>query len=87
MEKLIDIANRAVADYGFRQAVLYSAEDLARRSGLSDKETAVLQGTVLELLAQLPVPVQPEDIPAEQSRMERSIREAVLRLRGRTRAI
>ncbi len=77
MEKLIEITNRAVADYGFRQAVLYGADDFARRSGLSEEETAVLHGTVLELLAKLPVPIQPEDIPGEQAKLERSIREAV----------
>ena len=37
MEKLIDIANRAVADYGFRQAVLYGAADIARRWELTEE--------------------------------------------------
>ena len=76
MDKLIEITNRAVADYGFRQAVLYGAGDVAQRAGLSEEETAVLQGTVLELLSRLPVPIQPEDIPAEQARLEQSIRQA-----------
>ena len=31
MDKVIEIANRAVADYGFRQAVLYGAGEIARR--------------------------------------------------------
>ena len=76
VDKLIDIANRAVADYGFRQAVLYGSADVAVKSGLSDREAAVLKETVLELLAALPVPVQPQDIPAEQARLENHIRQA-----------
>ena len=76
MDKLIEIANRAVADYGFRQAVLYGAEDIGRRAGFDKDEQAVLENTVLELLAALPIPVQPEDIPDEQSRMSSAIRAA-----------
>ena len=76
MEKLIDIANRAVADYGFRQAVLYGANDIGLRSGLSPKEQETLEGPVLEFLAALPIPVQPEDIPSEQARVARTIRAA-----------
>ena len=76
MEKLIEITNRAVADYGFRQAVLYGPEDVARRSGFTGQEQEILNNTVLALLAQLPVPVQPKDIPAEQARLEAQIRAA-----------
>ena len=74
VDKLIDITNRAVADYGFRQAVLYGSADVAIKSGLSDREAAILKETVLELLAALPVPVQPQDIPTEQARLENHIR-------------
>ena len=74
MEKLIDIANRAVADYGFRQAVLYGAADIARRWELSDEEAALLSGAVLAELTTLPIPVQPADIPAEQARVAEVIR-------------
>jgi hypothetical protein len=76
MEKLIDIASRAVADYGFRQAVLYGANDIGRRSGLSPKEQETLEGLVIEFLAALPIPVQPEDIPSEQVRVGQAIRAA-----------
>ena len=76
VDKLIDITNRAVADYGFRQAVLYGSADVGIKSGLSDREAAILKESVLELLAALPVPVQPQDIPTEQARLENHIRRA-----------
>ena len=76
MDKVIQIADRAVADYGFRQAVLYGAGDIARRWELSDQERAVLEGTVLERLRALPVPVQPQDVPGEQSRLADLVRAA-----------
>ncbi len=76
MEKLIDIANRAVADYGFRQTVMYGAEDIAQRAGFSQQEQEILAGTVLEFLAALPIPVQPDDIPGEQQRLEEAIKAA-----------
>ena len=74
MEKLIDLANRAIADYGFRQAVLYGAADIARKWELSEEESAQLSGTVLAELNALPIPVQPADIPAEQARVAGVIR-------------
>ena len=76
MDKLIDIAERAVADYGFRQAVLYGAADVSRRWELSEQERSVLEGPVVEFLAGLPVPVEPENIPAERARVAEVIREA-----------
>ncbi|PKB72079.1 MAG: hypothetical protein BZY87_02180 [SAR202 cluster bacterium Io17-Chloro-G6] len=74
MDKLIEIADRAVADYGFRQAVLYGADDVARRWALSDQEKSVLESTVLQRLGALPIPVQPEDVPGEQARLAQMIR-------------
>ena len=76
MENLIKITNRAVADYGFRQAVLYGADNVGHRAGFTEKEQAILEGTVLELLAALPVPVQPADIQEEQARLAGAIRAA-----------
>ena len=76
MDKVIEIADRAVADYGFRQAVLYGADDVARRWELSDQEKSVLETTVLRRLGALPIPVQPEDVPGEQARLAEMIREA-----------
>ena len=76
MDKVIEIADRAVADYGFRQAVLYGADDVARRWELSDQETSVLETTVVQRLSALPIPVQPEDVPGEQARLAEMILEA-----------
>ena len=75
MDKLIDIANRAIAAYGFRQAVLYGAADIARKWELTEEETALLSGAVSSELTALPIPVQPADIPAEQARVSAVIRE------------
>ncbi len=71
---MIDIANRAVADYGFRQAVLYGATDIASKWSLSEDEAELLSGTVLAELSALPIPVQPADIPAEQARVAEVIK-------------
>ncbi len=76
MEKVIEISDRAVADYGFRQAVLYGADDVGQRWGLSDQERSVLEGIVVEALSALPIPVQPAEIPAEQARLAELIRQA-----------
>ena len=74
MDKLIDIANRAVADYGFRQAVLYGAADIASKWALSEEESVLLTGQVLAELKALPIPVQPDDIPAQQVRVAEVIK-------------
>ena len=76
MDKVIEIADRAVADYGFRQAVLYGADDISRRWELSDQERSVLEGTLIQQLSALPIPVQPVDVPGEQARIADLIREA-----------
>ena len=73
MEKVIDIANRAIADYGFRQAVIYGTADIAAKWSLTDAEADVLSGPVLNELSTLPIPVQPADIPSEQARMAEMI--------------
>ncbi len=76
MDKVIEIANRAVADYGFRQAVLYGADEIARRWELTQDERSVLEGPVLERLGALPILVQPEHIPGEQAQIADLIRSA-----------
>ncbi len=67
-KKLIEIANQAVADYGFRQIALWSPDEMVERWGLSPAEEGVLTGALHEVLAALPVPVEPAEIPTEQAR-------------------
>lgn len=78
LAKVIEITDRAVADYGFRLAALYGAEDIARRWGLSAAGQALLTDTALGLLAALPNPVEPEEVAAEQERVAAAIRAAAV---------
>ncbi len=76
-EKLIEIADQAVADYGFRQVALWSPDEAVERWGLSPAEEAVLTGALHDALIALPVPVEPADIPAEQARVTELIKAAL----------
>ena len=73
MSTLEDIVNKAIADYGFRQIVQWSPEDVVGQWNLSEKEAALLMGPIKEELDQLPVPVEPSDIPGEQKRLRELI--------------
>ena len=77
MEALKQIAYKAIADYGFRQAVLYGSDDIVARWSLSDGEAQALRGPVLDALNALPVPVQPGDIPREEERFALLIADAL----------
>ena len=77
MQTLVEITNKAIADYGFRQAVLWSPDDVAEQRGLSESEAAALKGPVRDALEELPIPVEPEDQPAEESRFAKIIAEAL----------
>ena len=68
-EKLIEIANKAVADYGFRQIVQWSPDAVAVQWQLSAGEVEVLKGQLKTELDQLPIPVEPHDVPREQERL------------------
>ena len=77
MDALTEIANRAIADYGFRQAALWSPGDVAARWEVSARATAVLEGALHDALDALPIPVEPDDIPAQEERIAALIREAL----------
>ena len=81
VEALIDIANRAIADYGFRQIVLWSPDDIVARWGLSPNHAEVLRGPLRQALDAMPVPVEPEWIPNEQGRVAALIEDALARKR------
>ena len=77
MEKLIEIANRAAADYGFRQIVQWSPDDIVNEWGLSEREADVLKGPLKNALDELPVPVEPKELPREQERLAEIIRDGL----------
>ena len=72
-----DIVNKAIADYGFRQIVQWSPEDVVGQWNLSEKEAALLMGPIKDELDQLPVPVEPSDIPGEEKRLRELIQSLV----------
>jgi hypothetical protein len=77
MSALQEIANKAISDYGFRQIVQWTPDDIVAQWELSDKEADVLKGPFLEAIATLPVPVEPKDYPAEQGRFAKIIGDAL----------
>ena len=77
MEALVEIASKAIADYGFRQVVLWSPEDVLAQWGLSESEAQVLRGPMRRALESMPVPVEPANIPDEQRRMAAIIEDAL----------
>ena len=77
MEKLIEITNKAVADYGFRQIVQWSPDDVVAQWQLSTREAELLTGVIKDELDRLPIPVEPPDVPHEQERVAGLIRRAL----------
>ena len=73
----MDIAKRAVEDYGFRQVAQWSPDDLAAEFDLSPMQAEVLKGPLKDELDQLPIPVEPADRERELARLEQVIRLAV----------
>ncbi len=77
MDKLIEITNKAVADYGFRQIVQWSPEDIVAQWQLSAREAEILTGVIKDELDRLPIPVEPTEVPGEQERVAGVIRQAL----------
>ena len=77
MEKLIEITNKAVADYGFRQIVQWSPDDIVAQWQLSTSEAEILTGVIKDELDRLPIPVEPKDVPGEQDRLAGVIQKAL----------
>lgn len=73
----MEILDKAIADFGFRQMVLWSLDDVAARWSLSPREAAVLKGQVRDELEKLPVPVEPANRPKEHDRIARLIAQAM----------
>ena len=68
-EVLRDIIDKAVADYGFRLAVMHGVDDVIAASDLSDAEAIALKDKVVPELKALPDPVEPADRPSVQSKL------------------
>lgn len=77
MDKLKEIAKRAVEDYGFRQIAQWSPDDLVDQWGLSDDEAQVLKGPLKDEIDQLPVPVEPADYVVVENRLNALIEESL----------
>ena len=69
METLRELIEMAVADYGFRLAVMWGPDDVIAMSSLTDEEASVLKRDLLPELKALPDPVEPADRPGVNSRL------------------
>lgn len=78
VETLGDLIEDAVADYGFRLAVMWGTEDVITMSSLSQAEACVLRSIVVPELKRLPDPVEPGDRPSVCRRLS-ELAEAELR--------
>ncbi len=77
MDKLKEIAKRAVEDYGFRQIAQWSPDDLVDQWDLSPDEAQVLKGPLKEQIDQLPIPVEPVDYETVEGRLNALIEESL----------
>ena len=77
MDKLKEIAKRAVEDYGFRQIAQWSPDDLVEQWDLSPDEAQVLKGPLKDEIDRLPVPVEPTDYEAVEGRLNSLIQESL----------
>ena len=69
METLRELIEMAVADYGFRLAVMWGPDDVIAMSSLNDEEASVLKDDLLPELKALPDPVEPDDRPSVNKRL------------------
>ena len=75
MDRLKDIVEQAIADYGFRQVVMWSPQEVIARWHLSEVEARTLRETLLPELERLPVPVEPDDRPTQSARLARLLQQ------------
>ena len=69
METLRELIETAVADYGFRLAVMWGPDEVIAMSSLTDEEASVLKRDLLPELKALPDPVEPSDRPGVNERL------------------
>ena len=63
------IVHQAVADYGFRLAVMWGADDVVAGSDLTPGEARSLREVIVPELHRLPNPVEPADHAAVAERL------------------
>ena len=63
------LAEKAVADYGFRQALLWGTEEVLSSWALDPPEAEAVRGRLLPAVEELPVPVEPSERPAVIARL------------------
>ena len=63
------IIDQAVADYGFRLAVMWGTDDVVAGSELTAEEAQALREVVAPELKLLPDPVEPADHASVQERL------------------
>ncbi len=66
---LQELLEHAIADYGFRQALLWGTDEVITSAGLDPAESAILRTQLLVEIEALPVPVEPEQRPTELARL------------------
>jgi hypothetical protein len=57
---LIELISKGIEDYGFRQVLLWSPDDLTSLYNLSNVEINLLKESIHAELLKLPNPVEPE---------------------------
>ncbi len=68
-EALQGLIEHAIADYGFRQALLWGTDDVLASAGLDAAESGALRERLLPEIEALPVPVEPAERPTELARL------------------
>jgi len=69
VETLRELLETAVADYGFRLAVMWGPDEVIAMSSLTEEEASVLKRDLLPELKALPDPVEPADRPGVNRRL------------------
>jgi hypothetical protein len=77
MNKLTEIANKAIEDYGFRQTAMWSPDDVSAMWKLNAKEAKAMKSVIAPELEKLPVPVEPKNYAREKKRFQGIIKKAL----------
>ena len=70
------LAEKAIADYGFRQALLWGTDEVLAAWPLDPAEAEAVRSRLLAPIAELPVPVEPGQRPAVLERLLQAIEPA-----------